>query len=211
MGLLAIYGGAFDPVHDGHLAVARAARDVLEADVALVPTGDPRHRAPAHANAAQRLAMLELAIADEPRLRIDPRELMRSGPSFSVDTLEELRGEHGADVPLAMIVGDDAFAGFPTWHRWRDLFDLAHIVIACRPQSAPVPEVLAERIVGRAADDPAALHRTSSGRVFRLPLPLHPQSSSAIRARIAASQALEGWLPASVAGYIARHGLYRPA
>lgn len=208
--MLAIYGGAFDPVHDGHLAVARAARDVLDADIALIPTGDPRHRAAAHARAGQRLAMLELAVAGESRLHIDPRELARAGASYSIDTLEELRSELGADAPLAMIVGDDAFAGFPGWHRWGDLFDLAHIVIASRPQAASVPDVLAERLVGRVSDDPAALHAVPAGCVFRLNLPLHPQSSSAIRARIAQGLSLQGWLPDAVADYIVTHGLYRP-
>ena len=210
MTLLAIYGGAFDPIHDGHLAVARAARDVLDADIALIPTGDPRHRAPAHANAAQRVAMLERAIAGEPGLHIDPRELTRDGPSYSVDTLEELRAERGPEAPLAMIVGDDAFAGLPGWHRWGDLFGLSHIVIASRPQPSEIPDVLAERIAGRIAEHPTALHETPAGRVFRLHLPLHPHASSAIRARIAAGLPLHGWVPDTVAGYIAAHGLYRP-
>lgn len=211
MALLAIYGGAFDPVHEGHLAVACAARDVLDADVALVPTGDPRHRAPAHARAAQRVTMLERAIAGQPRLHVDARELSRQGPSYSIDTLEELRAEHGPDVPLAMIVGDDAFAGFPGWHRWMELFDLAHIVVASRPQPAAIPERLAERMAGRLVENPAALHEVPAGCVFRLCLPLHPQSSSAVRGRVAAGLSLQGWVPDTVAEYIAMQGLYRPS
>lgn len=208
--LLAIYGGAFDPVHDGHLAVAHAARAALDAQVALVPTGDPRHRAPAHAEARHRVAMLERAIAGEPGLRIDPRELTRDGPSYSIDTLEELRAEQGPHAPLAMIVGDDAFAGLPGWHRWDELFDLAHIVVASRPQPAPIPAELAERLAGRGAADPGALHDVPAGRVFRLHLPLHPQSSSAVRARIAAGLPLRGWVPDAVADYVAAHRLYQP-
>lgn len=209
--LLAIYGGAFDPVHDGHLAVAHAASAALSAQVFLVPTGDPRHRAPAHAGALHRMAMLEAAIAGEPCLRIDARELTRDGPSYSIDTLEELRAEHGPHAPLAMIVGDDAFAGLPKWHRWSELFALAHIVVASRPHPTPLPAELTGRLAGRCVDDPGELHHAPAGHVFRLHLPLHPQSSSAIRARIAAGLPLEGWVPEAVADYIGTHGLYRPA
>ena len=208
--LLAIYGGAFDPVHDGHLAVARAAREALNARIALVPTGDPRHRAPAHAAALHRMAMLERAIAGEPFLCIDARELTRDGPSYSIDTLEELREELGPHAPLAMIVGDDAFAGLSKWHRWGELFDLAHIVVASRPQPTPIPVELTECVAARHVEDPDQLHEAPAGHVFRLNLPLHPQSSSAIRARIAAGLPLQGWVPEAVADYIAAQGLYRP-
>ncbi len=207
--LHAIYGGAFDPVHDGHLAVARAARDVLDADVALVPTGDPAHRRPAHADAAHRVAMLERAIAEEPRLCIDRRELDRPGPSYSVATLAQLRAEHGPHAPLAMIVGADAFAGLPSWHRWTELFDLAHVVVATRPDAGAVPTTLAAHIAECLRTTPAALHESPSGCVYRLMLAQHPQSSSAIRARCAAGLSLQGWVPEAVAAYIAAHGLYR--
>lgn len=207
--LYAMYGGAFDPVHDGHLAVARAARDVLNADIALVPTGDPPHRSPAHATAAHRVAMLERAIAGEPRLSIDRCELGRLGPSYSIETLAQLRAERGPHAPLAMIVGDDAFAGFPSWHRWTDLFDLAHVVVATRPDPVALPPALATHIADRLQTTPAALSESPSGRVYRLTLALHLQSSSAIRARCVAGLSLRGWVPEAVAGYIAAHSLYR--
>lgn len=207
--LLAIYGGAFDPVHDGHLAVARTAREVLDADIALIPTGDPRHRAPARATAPQRLAMLELAIAGHARLHIDQRELLRGSASYTVDTLEEIRSELGPNAPLAMILGDDAFTGLPGWHRWTELFDLAHLVIASRAQPSQMSEALALQLDGRAVECPSALHNTPAGHVFRLSRALHPQSSSLVRARCAAGQSLRGWVPDAVAAYIASQGLYR--
>ena len=207
--LHAMYGGAFDPVHDGHLAVARAAREVLDADIALVPTGDPPHRSRAHAATAHRVAMLERAIAGEPRLSIDRRELGRLGPSYTVETLAQLRAERGPHAPLAMIVGDDAFAGLPGWHRWTDLFDLAHVVVATRPDAVAVPPALAAHIVDRLQTTPAALNESPSGCVYRLKLALHPQSSSTIRARCVAGLSLRGWVPEAVAGYIATHRLYR--
>lgn len=207
--LHAIYGGAFDPVHDGHLAVARAARDVLDADIAMVPTGDPPHRRPAHAEATHRVAMLERAIAHEPRLSIDRRELDRVGPSYTIATLAQLRAEHGPHAPLAMIVGNDAFAGLPDWHRWTELLDLAHVVVATRPDAEAVSPILAAYIADRLRTTAAALHESPGGCVYRLKLAPHPQSSSAIRARCASGLSLQGWVPEAVAGYIAAHGLYR--
>ena len=209
MRLHAIYGGAFDPVHLGHLAVARAARDVLAASVALVPTGDPPHRPPARASAADRLAMCELAVAGEADLSVDPRELRRRGPSYTIDTLAELRAERGSRMPLAMILGDDAVAGLAGWERWLELFELAHVVVASRPQPTRLPTAVAEAVARRLSDAPADLHAAPGGRVLRLQIAPHPQSSSAIRARCAAGESLDRWVPAEVARYAIGRGLYR--
>ena len=211
MMLKAIYGGAFDPVHDGHLAVARAARDALDTDIALLPTGDPPHRTRAQASDKHRIAMLERALADEPRLSIDRREMTRQGRSYTIDTLEELRAELGPDTPLAMIVGEDAFAGFPSWQRWPELFDLAHIVVASRPQPAVLPRVLKDEMATRLRTQATALRCSPAGYVFRLPPIYYPQSSSAVRERCAAGLSLDGWVPDTVANYIAANGLYRAA
>lgn len=207
--LHAIYGGAFDPVHLGHLAVARAVRDALDATVALVPTGDPPHRAPARAGAGDRLAMCELALRGERDLCVDARELRRRGPSYSIDTLAELRAERGADAALAMVLGDDAFAGLAGWERWTGLFELAHIVVASRPQHARIPAVLAEAVAPRLTTNAADLHEAPAGRVLRLEIAPHPQSSSQIRARCAAGETLARWVPAAVEDYLAARGLYR--
>ena len=208
--LTAIYGGAFDPVHLGHLAVARAARDELDADVALIPTGDPPHRAAAQASAGDRLAMLELAISGEPRLRVDRHELDRAGRSYSVDTLMHWRNAVGAEASLAMIVGQDSFASLPTWHRWRELFELAHIVVAGRAESRAMPSVLQQHLAGRECAHPRLLHATPAGHVLELQLALHPHSSSEIRTRCAAGKSLVGWVPEAVADYITTHRVYVP-
>ena len=131
--VLGVFGGTFDPIHCGHLELAREVRAALDL-VALrfIPAGDPPHRAAPVESAMHRLAMVELAIADHPGLEIDAREIQRRGRSYTVETLEELRNEQPSRA-LALIVGGDAFLGFPSWHRWRERFDLAHIVVVARP------------------------------------------------------------------------------
>ena len=153
-GLLVLYGGTFDPVHNGHLAIARAAREALGVDIHLVPAADPPHRPPPGAAAEDRVAMLHLALADQPGLQPDLRELERHAidatrRSYSVDTLRELRAERGAAAPIALLVGADSFVGLPTWKCWRELFDLAHFVVASRagsPLDGDLPPLLAEAV-----------------------------------------------------------------
>lgn len=207
-----LYGGSFDPVHHGHLAVARNARDAAAADVRLMPAADPPHKGPLHADAAQRLAMLELAVDHERGLGIEACELERDGPSYTVDTLRLLRAARVGDRPLAILVGADSFLSLPTWKEWRSLFDLAHIVVADRSGSgldadAP-PDALAEAVAGRWASTPADLHVVPAGLVLRLEQPLRPESASEVRHRIVAGGDWRALVPAAVADYIARHRLY---
>lgn len=211
MSLSVFYGGTFDPVHHGHLAVARAARDTLGASVRLMPAGDPPHREVPGATAADRARMLELAIAGEPGLAVDRRELVRAARSYSIDTLRELRAEIGATVPVALLVGADSLRELPTWKDWRQLFEHAHFVVAERPgQSldAGLSPELEAFIQPRWADSPAALLDTPGGRVFRLRQPLRPESATEIRGRIASGRPWRHLVPEAVAEYIERHGLY---
>lgn len=211
MNLRLFYGGTFDPIHNGHLAIARAAHDAFDCDVRLMPAADPPHRAAPGTDAAQRVEMLGLAVADEPGLRIDLRELRREGRSYTHDTLLDMRREFGADAPIALLIGADSLLGLPTWREWRALFDLTHFVIADRPGStldARLPDELAEALAGRWVDDPDGLRAAPAGRLFRLRQPLHPGSATDIRRRIADGRPWEGLLPSPVAGYIRRHGLY---
>ena len=209
------YGGTFDPVHNGHLAIARAARDELGCTVRLMPAADPPHRAPPGADAEQRARMLELAIADEPGLRVDRRELDRDGRSYSIDTLRELRATLGADAPIALLIGADSFIGLPGWHEWKALFDVTHFVVAPRPGSpldGQLPKELASMAGGRWAGSPEVLESTPAGRLFLLDTPLQPESASEVRRRIANGQAWLDLVPAAVAGFILGQGLYpRPA
>jgi len=129
-----LYGGTFDPVHLGHLAVARAALAATGgARLDFVPAADPPYRGAPGAPFEARVALVELALATEPgpptgTWGIDRREARRQGPSFTVDTLRDWRSEHGAERPLGFVLGADAFHGLPQWHDWRTLFELAHLL-----------------------------------------------------------------------------------
>lgn len=211
------YGGTFDPVHNGHLAVARAARDALAAEVWLMPAHDPPHKSATGASAAQRAAMLALAIADQQGLRLDRRELHRIGPSWTILSLRELRAELGQAAPLALLIGADSFLQLPTWREWRRLPELAHLLIAERPGSAlacqALPEPLRALSDGRWARDRRVLHDAPAGHLLRLPLPqMRPESATAIRMAIAGGGvSWRGNVPPSVARYIDECGLYRDA
>lgn len=178
---LAIFGGTFDPIHLGHLSVAWEASELLDAEVRLMPASVPPHRPTPLADARQRVAMLQAALQKQSRLTLDTRELERSGPSYTIDTLIELRNEQD-DRPLVLLLGVDAFAGLPSWHRWRELFDVAHIGVLSRPGvQVALPEALLAEIAGRRADDPSTLHFSSSGKVTELSVT--PLEISATRIR----------------------------
>src|SRR5690606_30728366 len=130
------YGGTFDPFHCGHLTIARHARDRLGATVRVMPAADPPHRPAPGATALHRARMLELALDAEPGMEVDLRELARATPSWTVETLREVRSELGERHPVALLVGADSLYGLPDWKEWRALFALAHFVVAARPGTA---------------------------------------------------------------------------
>lgn len=209
------YGGTFDPVHNGHLAIARAARDELDCEVRLMPAADPPHRAPPGADATQRAQMLDLAVVDQAGLRVDRRELLRHGRSYTVDTLRDLRRELGERQPLALLIGADSFVGLPTWREWRQLFELAHFVIAPRPGTpldGDLPTELAAVVEGRWASAPEALKSEPAGLLYLLDQPLQPESASDIRRRILVGEPWQTLVAPPVARFIIANGLYsRPA
>ncbi len=193
---LALLGGTFDPVHLGHLRVAWEAAEALDAEVRLLPARAPPHRPQPIASAEARVALLRAALAGQDRLGLDLRELARPGPSYSVDTLTELRAEQGTQRPLLLLLGQDAFAGLPTWRRWMQLFQLAHIVVLTRPASLPIwPDSLQQQWRKRAVTAPAALRATPAGAVFNLRVSALEISASQVRALLAAGREPRYLLP----------------
>lgn len=209
--LIALMGGTFDPVHIGHLRAAYEAAQALNATVRLMPAQVPPHRPQPVASATQRLAMLEIAITGRPELAVDARELQRSGPSFTVDTLLALRTELGDARPIALIVGADAFAGLPSWNRWLQLFELAHIVVLNRPGAAIAsdwPAELRAQVGRRRCLDAAQLHTTASGMVFSLQITALAISATAVRESFSRGETPHWLVPAEVLAYIEREHLY---
>lgn len=204
-----VFGGTFDPVHVGHLRTAYELMTALDmAEIRFVPCRLPPHRPPAVAPEALRLRMLEAALAGLPGFRVDPRELLRPGLSYMVDTLTSLRDEVG-NRPLCLLLGLDAFAGLPTWHRWREISTLAHIVVARRPGVAQAIQGEAgELLQSRGTNDPSDLANTPAGRVLLRDVTQLDISSSAIRALVAAGGDPRFLVPDAVLELVAKTHIY---
>jgi len=196
---IGLYGGTFDPVHNAHLQAALEAAEQAELDeVRLLPCANPPHRAPPLASAAQRLTMLKLAIKDEPKLIADNRELLRDAPSYSVDTIESVRREIGKDDRLFWLLGEDAFYGLPSWHRFADILKQCHLLVWQRPDNPqPMPDAVRVLVKEQAEN----IH-------FIKPTAL-VLSATQIRTRLLEGRSVRYLLPAPVLDYIQRHGLYR--
>ncbi|MFT7286396.1 MAG: nicotinate-nucleotide adenylyltransferase [Halieaceae bacterium] len=206
---LAVFGGTFNPVHNGHLRSAAEVLETLElAEIRFMPAALPPHREVPSVSAEDRAAMLELAIAGEARFRCDRRELERAGPSYSYDSLLSLREELGEEQSLSLLVGCDALLGLPGWYRWRELFDLAHVLVMARPGWAlPTEGVVAELLRERAMDVVAVSARPAGG-VLTLSLTPWDISATAIRGLLQSGHRVEHLLPERVLDYIRAHRMY---
>lgn len=212
---IGILGGTFDPIHYGHLRLAQEIGKGLKLDeVRFVPSGTPPHRAAPLASALERLAMVRLAVRDNALFTVDEREIQRSGPGYTVDTLAELRREIGPMRPLCLLVGADAFLDFATWSRWHELFTLAHIVVAHRP-GFPVdawqermPQPLAREYASRTLQQPLAVHLAPAGGIAVIAIAALDISATMIRDCIRAGASPRYLLPDSVLDYIQTRKLY---
>jgi nicotinate-nucleotide adenylyltransferase len=200
---IGVLGGTFDPVHVGHIELARAARRELGLDrVLVIPAARPPHKLGVElAPAADRLAMVELAVAGEEGLIASPIEVGRSGPSWTIDTLMALRDEAeavGQPAQLTLILSADAFAGLPTWHEPERIVRMARIAVAPRPgHPPPAPDALPPDL------------RAAASEITILDGPNVDVSATDIRRRVADGLSIDGLVPAAVARYIEEHHLYQ--
>jgi nicotinate-nucleotide adenylyltransferase len=211
MRTIGIFGGTFDPIHFGHL---RTAFELLQAlrlhEMRFMPAGNPPHREVTVASAPVRLAMVQAATQGQPGFVVDDREIRREGLSYSVDTMRTLRTDF-PDHSLCLIVGMDAFLGLPKWHQWRELLDLAHLVVAHRPgwrapSMGPLGELLVDRGTGRIGD----LHESHAGCIYIHAVTQLEISSTEVRKLIAAGRDPRYLMPDAVRAIIDETGCYRP-
>ncbi len=201
---IVLLGGTFDPVHFGHLLTARAVAEKRGFErITFVPTASPPHKAGPVASGADRLAMLELAIEGDPLFDICRLELTRTGPSYTLDTLQALRAQHGPDVRLSWIVGADMLEGLPSWHRVGDVLEIAEIIVAARPPWQLKINSLLEKM---STQLPALkIDKIKNSMVVT---PLIEISSSDIRRRADDGRTIRYLVPSSVDDYIRENNLY---
>ncbi|MCX7169323.1 MAG: nicotinate-nucleotide adenylyltransferase [Proteobacteria bacterium] len=212
-GPLGIFGGTFDPLHYGHLRLAEEACQTLGlTEVRWIPAGQPPHRAAPLAPAAERMAMVRLGIAANPLFSLDDSEALRGRPSYSVPTLARLRAQVGAHRPLVLLLGADAFLGLTGWHRWQELFQLAHLAIATRPgfelASDQLEAALADEFRQRQSHAATALAAVPAGRILTYRITALDISATGLRAIFKAGGSGRYLLPDPVLDYIATHRIY---
>jgi nicotinate-nucleotide adenylyltransferase len=206
---IGIFGGTFDPIHFGHLRTAFELLQALRlAEMRFMPAGNPPHRDTTVATAEQRLAMVTAATQGQAGFVVDDREIRREGLSYSVDTMRTLRADF-PDRPLCLIVGMDAFLGLPKWHQWRELLELAHLVVAHRPgwrapSMGPLGELLVDRGTGRIGD----LHEARAGCIYIHAVTQLEISSTEVRKLIAAGRDPRYLMPDAVRAIIEQTGCY---
>ncbi|SFU47392.1 nicotinate-nucleotide adenylyltransferase [Nitrosospira multiformis] len=217
---IGVFGGTFDPVHYGHLRIAEEIAELAGLkEMRFVPAGIPRLRRGPEASLEHRVEMVRLAIEGNSRFILDEREVIRGGVSYSVDTLRELRQELGKDAVLCLVTGADAFIRLAKWHRWRELFDLCHFIIAARPghllstegRASPgaLPQELEAECRDRWTSSAESLKYASGGLIFTAQTTLLDISATAVRARVALGKSVRYLVPEDTRDYIAANDLYR--
>jgi nicotinate-nucleotide adenylyltransferase len=228
---VAIFGGTFDPVHNGHIMSALELSERLMLDeLRFLPCHRPVHRTTPGCTSDQRLAMVQLAVDSQlssdlnskkqnlqrANVLVDDREIKRDGQSYSVETLEQMRSEMGSDVSLIWVMGTDSFASLDQWYRWQDFLTLAHIVVIQRSDSSlPATGAVAELTKTSSANSAEELRERSSGLIWFESLTPFLISATAIRNELAAAsganfcETLSEQVPSVVLDYIQEHRLYR--
>lgn len=209
---LAYYGGSFDPIHMGHLQTALTLCNNLQlSKLYLLPCGQPVFKSICHANAQQRLDMLELAIQDHLKLQVDTRELFKTSPSYTIETLEELRSEISKVTPLIFILGQDAFCKFNQWKNWQAILNYTHLIVIERQElKTPFSKELVDYLQQHETFDIEMLKQTPHGLIYQYHAGSYPYSSTQIRAAIATHAPPLG-LDKKVLDYIKEQRLYQPS
>lgn len=226
-GPLGILGGTFDPIHIAHLRMAQEGLEACGLErVRFIPAGQPTHRQQPGVAAIHRLAMTRLAVRDVPQFDVDEAEVLSAAPSYTVPTLERLRQVYGTQRPLVLLLGADAFMGLTRWHRWSELFALAHIAVATRPGHrlpmthmdtvrdtvdihGELPDAaLAEAFRERFTPLSQRLAASPGGQISLFPMTPLDISATAIRAQLAAGKTPRFLVPDGVLDYIQTHHLY---
>lgn len=212
----ALLGGTFDPVHRGHLALAEAALEALPIlRVDFLPAGDPWQKKRV-TSAFHRVTMLRRALQYDPRFRVDEREVLRPGKTYTIDTLEAIRRRTGDSIPVVLLLGSDQWNNFSTWVRWCEITDFAHIAVAAREGVETALDEAVRRWAAERTVEPRRLSEKGAGYVTFFSMPLHRTSATAVRRTLAtqplveALKRLERDLPPAVVQYVLENGLYRP-
>lgn len=209
---IGILGGTFDPIHSGHLRLAIELHDTLDlAKVHIVPCYQPVHRKEPVASPAERLAMVQVAVQDEPTLVADASEIERQGPSYMIDTLLTLREKH-PNTPLCLLLGIDAFLGFTSWHRYQDILENTHLIVAHRPQyHLPTTGIIADLLQARLETESHVIHERLAGAIIFRPITPLEISASSIRKQIAMGRNPRYLLPDAVYEHIKQQRIYQLA
>jgi nicotinate-nucleotide adenylyltransferase len=204
---IGVLGGTFDPIHLGHLRSAWDVADALSLDaLQFVPSYQPVHRDTPQASVEQRLAMVRLAIADMPNWSVNESEIRRGGPSYTIDTLSRLREQVGANVPLWLLLGSDAFEGFVRWHRWQEILTLANLAVMVRAGVPPVGCIETQRLL---LDGQGERSSDCAGQVKLIPVTVLGISATQIRQAVHDGHAPHFLVMPAVSDYIRQQGLYQ--
>ena len=213
MARIGLLGGTFDPIHFGHLGMAQELAQAMALDtVKFIPAAVPPLKSQPSASAADRCAMVQLAIANNPDFQLDERELKRTGPSYTVETLRSLRSELSEQDSLVLFIGSDAFKQLNRWHQWQEIIQLCHIALVARPDSEVSTGLNPELVTflqDHYTENAMDLQSESAGLITMQAITPLAISSSAIREQLKNRQSARYLTPDCVLDYIAQHGLYQ--